>query len=380
MRTAALIVTLSLLGVLMVAGCPTTAPVDGGDEGTPTGGTDGTGGGDAGTGDSTGDDSSGGGGGSGTGDTPDQTASVATFLPTSVSLDIDELPEDEIDQTAQAFTPQNNYQRAVRSAATVVHRFQYLADRALALGATINTDLADEDQTQVSGSFTVAGPTFSYKADFAAFDIDGDGEADGSGNPVDTPIAVRMWVDRGTGYVRWLCALVDVKPSTDNFGRGELYLQPYALHNDTPSDVRIYINYDRTDETHRWNEAFVAGELHPEHRLATGTARVDVRASGSDTEKTVRTSYDFQDNPYGFETFRSAVHYLRGGAGLLVSAVSSGGQLQIGFENICVVLADQTLAQNGECDDYDTQDMTLLDVPTGTESDLPADFPEQPTF
>ena len=64
----------------------------------------------------------------------------------------------------------------------------------------------------------------------------------------------------------------------------------------------------------------------------------------------------------------------------LVSAVSTGGLLQIDYTDVCVDLAEQTLALEGECDGLDKQDMTLLDVPPESTADFPPGFPEEPTF
>ncbi len=312
----------------------------------------------------------------------DETAVLGAFLPGEVSLAIDELPEDEDDVTAESGNPvRNTYERVVRSAATVVHRFQRMADKALALGAEIRNDFTDPNQTQVEGSFIADGTLVTYKADFSAFDIDGDGTDDGSGNAVDTPVAVRVWVNRGNGYEQFLCALVTTKPTTDNFGAGQVYVYPYAALATAPDDVYIHVDYDRTDAGHKWNVAYVEGVLHPKHRVSIGTARVDVRTNASDqTEKTVRAAYQFNDNPYGFETFQSAVHYLRGGDGLLASAKAIGGLAQVEFTNVCVSLDDRTLATSGECDSFDTQDMTYLELPADGVADFPAAFPAVPTF
>lgn len=317
----------------------------------------------------------------GTTSTDDAAKSVAQFLPNAVSLEINELPEDsDADQTSSSGA-RNAYQRIVYSAATIVHRFHRLADAALALGATIQEDMTDPTQTQVTGTFDVEGQAVTYKADFAAFDFDGDGTADGSGTAVDLPVAVRIWVDRGSGFERFLCALVTQKPDTSSFGAGALYVRPFATHAWAPDGVQIFCQYDRTGAEHKWNQAYISGPIHPRYGLSTGLARVDVRISETaGTEKTVRGAYQFSANPYGFETFKAAAHYRVGGDALLLSAAVEHELADITLGSLCVDLAEQAGVTEGPCADFDTQDMTLLDVPTGAETAFPAEFPEAPTF
>jgi hypothetical protein len=310
---------------------------------------------------------------------------VRPFLPAALTLNVSELPEDADSATAKLSTQchldgRDLYDAVVRSAASVVLRFQHLADRALALAAVINEDLTDPNQTQVSGTFDVAGQTVTYKADFAAFDFDGDGTADGSGTARDLPVVVRIWTDRGTGFAPFLCALVTQRPAADNVGAGRLFLRPGAMHGDVPADVQFYVEYDRTDPAHQWNFAYVSGTVHPRHVLTGGVARIDVRTGSAGVEKTVRGAYQFAEDLYGFDTFRAAVHYLEGGAGMLASAEATGGIAQASFTNLCVNLLDRALATDGECADFDLQDMSLLDLPPDGATALPAGFPAQPTF
>src|SRR5207249_3208397 len=110
-------------------------------------------------------------------------------------------------------------ERTFRAAGFIVRKFQQFADRALALGAAIRNDIKDPTVTQVTG--TIAG--HAYVADFSAFDIDGDGTADGSGKINETPVAMRMWVSTDQGYQRFLCALVTTRPTTSNVGAGQVY-------------------------------------------------------------------------------------------------------------------------------------------------------------
>ncbi len=319
----------------------------------------------------------------GTTGTTSGTTAVAEFLPSAITLEISELPEDANDVTVNENEQvmRHMYDRVVRSSATIVHRFHRLADRALALGAAIRDDVTDPNDPTVSGTIRVAGVDVAYKADFAAFDFDGDGTADGSGNMVDLPVAVRIWTDRGDGYARFLCALISQKPSDENIGSGEFYVRPAAAHADAPTDVQVFVQYDRTDTAHKWNQAFISGKIHPRYGLTNGAARVDVRPDAAGAlEKTIRGSHDYDDNPYGFTTFQSAAHYVVGGTALLASAQATAGESEVSFTNVCVDLAERELLTDGSCDDFDTQDMEFLDVPTGDETAWPADFPEEPTF
>lgn len=319
----------------------------------------------------------------GTTDPNDTTAGTKpdAFLPTAVSLEIGELPEDADTASQSSQLLQNVHQRVVRSSATVIHRFHRAADHALQAAAALRDDMTSRSQTQVAGTFTVDDDEITYKADFAAFDIDGDGTVDGSGNAVTLPIALRIWTDVGNGYERFLCALITQKPTQTTFGAGQVYVMPSVVGPIAPTGMQLYVNYNRTGGAHRWNEAYVAGRVHPRYGVTIGRARVDVRVdNSSNTEKTVRAAYQFSENPYGFETFQSAAHYLVGGTGLLASAVATGGTAQAQFTNVCVDLQDQSLAVGGQCDSFDTQDMALLDVPTGAEANFPAAFAETPSF
>ncbi len=328
------------------------------------------------------------------GDTADITindegeAAVEKFLPEVVSLDIDELPEDEEDegaakrQTASGPGPGgfNIYEKVVRSSATIVHRFHRFADRTLAMAAAIRYDMDDPNQTQVEGTFWVHGIEVAYKADFAAFDIDGDGTPDGSGNAIDEPVALRMWTDLGEGWQPFFCALVTARPGDDNLGAGRIYVHPDAADPFAPAGVTLFVEYDRTDDAHQWNQAWVCGQVHPLYGLHHGTARVDLRSSDEEgLEKTVRSASEFEENPYGYTTFQSAAHWLLGGEGLLMAAHVLAGGAEATFDSVCVDLETRELSEEA-CTGFDTQDMTLLEIPAGNETDLPEDFPAEPTF
>src|ERR1051325_11490718 len=193
----------------------------------------------------------------GSGGTGTQSKQIPAFLPDGVTMDTSELPatgdptsRNKTDADMLNTTPA---QRTLEAATRIVENFHRMADHAVALGAKIQHDMTDPNQTQVQGTFNTPNGPVSYKADFSAFDFDGDGTPDGSGNAVDTPVAVRVWVDRGTGYQRLMCALVTTKPSTDNLGAGKTYVHPGAARTDDPGSFQVFVNWDRTDATHKWN-------------------------------------------------------------------------------------------------------------------------------
>jgi hypothetical protein len=313
-------------------------------------------------------------------------SAVAAFMPDSVSLDVNELPDEDSglsartkDDAAEGIT--TPFERTLRAAARIMHNFHRMADRSLALGARIRYDMTSPDQTQVSGTFTVQGQPVLYKADFAAFDVDGDGTPDGSGNAVDTPVAIRIWTDRGAGYGRFLCALVTVKPSGANLGAGRMFVRPDAVDANAEDDLQVYANWDRTDSAHKWNEAYITGRLLETLALSNGHQRVDVRTNAEEEiEKTVRSASNFTESPYGLNAYQASVHFKPGSGAALLSGLATGTGGSINFTDICVNLIDQSLATNGECDAFDVQDMAFIDFPTGSETAFPAAFPEQPTF
>ena len=298
-----------------------------------------------------------------------------------------ELPNEDnvsarVKDDASLPTPTTPYQKTLRAAARIIYNFHALADRMAALAYVIHHDMTSPTQTQVQGTFTIAGKAVSYKADFGKFDINGDGTPDGSGNAVDVPIAVRVWADSGNGYQRLMCALITTKPSADNFGAGQLYAKPSAARSDAPGNVQFYVNWDRTDPSHKWNEAFVTGDMATGLTVQNGHHRVDVRteASSNSIEKTVRSADNLATNPYGLQTYQSSVHFEPGSGYALLSGLASGTGGSFSFTNVCADLVNQAVATNGECNAFDTQDMPFINAPTGTEMNFPADFPATPTF
>lgn len=310
-------------------------------------------------------------------------AAVEAFLPADITLDIDELPSDE---DSAKIVPRDDvdpsgHRSSTRLTTNVIVAFQTLAARAMAVGASIREDLTNAAQAQVEAGFDIDGVEVGYKADFAAFDMDGDGFVEGSGSATEEPVAIRVWVNRGAGYERFFCALVTVRPSTDNIGAGTLMVRPAAVIDTAADDLQVLAQWDRTEADHRWNEAVIEGPLRQDTVITSARASVDVRDySDGSMEKTVRLSGNLAVNPYGFTTFAAAAHYRRGGEGLLLSALASGGVFPIIFSNVCVNILTQALAIGGECGGFDLQDMNLLDAPAIGDAAFPADFPEAPTF
>lgn len=309
-------------------------------------------------------------------------------LPDAVTLDISEVGDEETnaakmknDEAARC-TGDPAIDHTLRAGAVVMHGFHRLADRAMALGARIRLDIDDPTQTQVEGMFPVLGGVVNYKADFAAFDIDGDGVVDGSGMANVEPVALRIWTDNGAGYQRFLCALVTTRPSTSNVGAGEVFTQPSAAVPDAPADFFAHVIYDRTDPAHKWNEAFTTGRMRSNVQMSSARHRVDVRTNASDQiEKTIRSTTTFTQHPLGFADYSFAGHFQRGGQAVLLSGLSTGGTIQVNFNNVCVDLSTCAVDGGGTaCAGFDTQDMTFLTPATAADLMFPADFPETPTF
>jgi len=311
---------------------------------------------------------------------------VASFLPDDISLDISELPDSDTatgkaSNSDLAITGVSAYDKTLRATGAIMHAFHRMANKAFALGAAVKQDIDDINTNQVADTITVNGVEVAYRADFSAFDIDGDGTSDGSGKINQEPVALRMWVDRGNGFERFLCALVSTRPTTANIGAGQVYVKPNAANGNLFADLMIYNKWDRTDAAHKWNEAFVSGQVRPNYVMSTGHQRVDIRTQTDGTvEKTVRSTSNFTSSPFGFDTYSFSSHWKKGAGAVLISGLSTGGTAQVDFSGVCVNLTDRALATAGECDGFDTQDVTFLTAPVGTEANFPADFPAQPTF
>lgn len=314
----------------------------------------------------------------------DPTARVAQLFPESIALDISELPDDSTDPGAKNAPQVTEYlgiRRTLAASATIIGAFHNLADRSLALARRISIDMSDPAQVQVQGTFFADLQPVLYKADFAAFDVDGDGVSDGSGNAVDLPVAVRIWTDRGEGYTQFLCALITTKPSLENLGAGRMFVRPNAARADAYADFQFQAVWDRTDAAHKWNEAYLTGQVAPQYAMSIGYKRVDTRTYADESvEKTVRSNSSLTMSYAGFEEYNFASHFRRFEPYVLLDAESSGGALQISLEDMCVDLMLGQVNEAGACDGFDLTDFTPLAEPGGDEPMFPAAFPAEPTF
>lgn len=318
------------------------------------------------------------------GEAVDPTAKVAQLFPESIALDISELPDDSTDpggKSAPQVTEYLGIRRTLAASATIIGAFHNLADRSLALARRISIDMTDPAQVQVQGTFLADFQPVLYKADFSAFDIDGDGIADGSGNAVDLPVAVRIWTDRGEGYSQFLCALVTTKPSLENLGAGRMFVRPHAARADAYADFQFQAVWDRTNPAHKWNEAYLTGQVAPQYAMSISYKRVDTRTYEDESvEKTVRSNSSLTMSYAGFEEYDFASHFRRFDPYVLLDAVSTGGTLEIALDDVCVDLMLAQVNEEGACDGLDLTDFTPLAEPSGDEPLFPAGFPAQPTF
>lgn len=309
-------------------------------------------------------------------------SAVGDIFPNSLSLDTGALPDDSNSkQDLNSQVSQNVYRRTLISTGAVLNAFHRYADRAVLVAKKIQAKITDPNQTNVTGSFLLNGVSVSYKADFSAFDIDGDGTPDGSGTAAVDPVAVRMWVDRGAGYQPFLCALITHRPANGNLGAGVIYAHPNAVFA-TAADTFYYsLNWDRTDSSHKWNVANLTGRVREFYTLTTGVYRVDQRLESDNTiNKTVRANAQFTDTNVRVSHLDDSVIFRSGSGKARMTSASSDGAIDISITDACVDLTSFSEVKDGSCDAFDTQDAALLPDPSGTETTLPADFPATPTF
>ncbi len=314
---------------------------------------------------------------------------IAQFMPGDVTLDVGELPDGDSAKSINSAMAQPDVQRrsnALNTCGGVVHGFHRAAARALALGAAIRNDMTSPDNIRVAGEFTVGSRTVAYLADFSAFDFDGDGNPDGSGNAVDVPVALRIWADRGDGYQQFLCALITVKPTEStngepgHLGAGRAYVRPASPREDESADLQIFMAWDRTNPAHKWNDAYISGNLGGRLNFESSHHRVDHRTYEDEhVEKTVRSSANFAENPFNFETFKSSAHFSRGAPAALFSVEATGSNVTISFTDQCVNFESSELDAEA-CADFDTSDVGFIAEPQGDETAFPSGFPADPTF
>ncbi len=349
---------------LAMGGC---APTNSGDE---------TGGGSNNGSDTSGGDSSGG----------DDTSNSDVFdiegLFPDPSIDVDDADGELATAKASNTSRLGDGQiRTVRAGVAITNAFQFAAFEAFALARQIRRDVTSADQTYAVGELSLAdGTSVPYIADFSAFDIDGDGAADGSGNVRDVPVAVRIWTDNGSGYQRFLAAVIEERRTATHLGQGRFFVHPNAAIADRPADLQIAMAWDRNGDTQRWNEGYATGEVTDGYGLQAGAMRVDLISTGSASlEKTIRANNVYTNSPLDFETYKLSLHYaVRRPIVALISAESTGSALvDANFSNQCVRL-DGSEPEADACASLDTSNVAFLDTPTGSEADFPADFGEDP--
>ncbi len=354
---------------LAMGGC---GPID--TSGDETGGSDTTNDSGSNGDDSGGDDSDG-------GDTSSDIYDIESLFP-DPTIDVDDADDELATAKSNNASKLGDGQiRTVRAGVAITNAFQFAAFEALALARQVRNDVTSAAQTYAVGELKLAdGTSVPYIADFSAFDIDGDGVADGSGNVQDVPVAVRMWADNGSGYQRFLAAVIEERRTPTHLGQGRFFVHPNAAISERPADLQIAMAWDRNGDSHRWNEGFVSGQLSDDYAFEIGAARVDLRSGGeANLEKTIRSNSLFTASPLNFETYKLSVHY---GITLpivaLISAESTGSTLvDANFSGQCVML-NGSEPEADACALFDTSDVDFLETPTGSEADFPADFSEEP--
>ncbi len=326
----------------------------------------------------------GGGSGGATGGSSGTATAAKPIFPDSIAIDISDLPDEKEGGTPKSLSNAQSldyftYRRTILASTAIVNAFHRLADRSLLLANEITDDMASPDDSQVQGVLFDQGRQVLYKADFSPFDFDGDGAADGSGRVDTVPVAVRIWTDRGQGFERFKCALITSLPTDSHLGAGEMVTHPNAAIEEAADTLQWYVQWDRTGDTHRWNEAYITGRARDDYSVEKAVHRVDAALDANGVfEKTVRSNATFLQSPLSYDTYAFSALF-RASAGLALLSAETTGDFQVSFSNICVDLLQQQVSE-GACDDLDPTYMNFLPTPSGEETAFPADFPEQPTF
>lgn len=310
----------------------------------------------------------------------------ADVLPSGLTLDISEFPDDDVapdtaKSAAEDRTFPSDHARVCHAAGAILHGFHRLLDRGLALAAALNDDLVDPTNPHLEGSFEVFDRVVQYKADFSAFDIDGNGTPDGSGQFDIEPVALRLWVlaDDGTAS-RWLCGLITTRATPDNAGAGQVYLQPGVVHPLVNPDFHVHALWDRTNPMHKWNEAYTVGRLRVNVDTTAGHHRVDVETLADDTvQKTVRSTTAISNSDFLFSELRYAGRTIRGSGVALVNTEAIGTP-NVLVTGLCVSLEQCDPVPGDQCSSIDPTGMDFLPASAGGETDWPTDFPDSPTF
>ncbi|HKQ50011.1 MAG TPA: hypothetical protein VJZ71_18190 [Phycisphaerae bacterium] len=316
----------------------------------------------------------------------DEPTPGASVLPSGLTLDISEFPDDDVaPDTAKSAAEDrvfpSEHARVCHAAGAILHGFHRLLDRGLLLAAAINDDLVAPTNPHLEGSFEVSDRVVQYKADFSAFDIDGDGTADGSGQFDTEPVAIRLWVlaDDGTPS-RWLCGLITTRATPDNAGAGQVFLQPGVVHPLVNPDFKVHAQWDRTNPMHKWNEAYTVGRLRVNVDASAGHHRVDVETLAENTvQKTVRSTTTIADSDFLFSELRYAGRTNRGSRVALVNTEALGTP-NVLVTGLCVSLEQCEPVPGDQCGSIDPSNMDFLPASSGGATDWPADFPDNPTF
>lgn len=314
--------------------------------------------------------------------TPVATAPRSEILPDGLTLDIGEFPDDTSDPDSPAGRPFDTAtERACVAGGALTHGFHRLLDRGLGLAAVINNDATDPNSPYVQGTInTTAGPV-SYKADFSPFDMDGDGVADGSGRWDTAPLAIRMWVIDDTGTVqRFIAALITARPTSLNAGAGSMYMQPGVVHPNVNDDFRIYVQWDRTDATYRWNQAHTVGTIRGNIAVSAAHHLVEhVLLADGTLQKTIRSTAEIASTDLDLLELRFSARTIVD-AGVAVVKATGAGTASVSVENICIQTPTCDLLEAEACAGVTTADLAYLGTPTPEEADWPTAFPAEPTF
>ncbi len=321
------------------------------------------------------------------------TANVGTaVLPASLSLDISDFPDDTTNPDARIVNGATDsaaetgrdfahpHERPCRAAGAILHGYHRQLDRGMALAAWINRDLTDPENPFVEGTIPAGGRNWTYKADFSAFDFDGDDTLDGSGRFDTAPVAIRVWISKDDGPQRFLAALITALPEPEHPGAGALYIQPGVLHPRINADFMAYNLWDRTDSADRWSEAYTVGRLRRNIDAVAGHHRIEIVTLNDDSiQKTVRTTTTINESDFDISEFQIAARTVRG-LGVALINTEIAGTPDDSVIGRCISLTECGPADADDCADISTDGMEFLDPAVGDETDWPVDFPQEPTF
>jgi hypothetical protein len=334
----------------------------------------------------------------------DGTGDVAKILPESVRLDLAELgvsgnaapppsgqdkPPEPPPPTQPTSQPQDFLDIATRETDRTMNQLDEIMRRF----SQINALVTAADLTQVAGTITwdtrvesgMPGPGGSrvpnpgsgtgesreIKVDFSPFDFDGDGVADGSGQPLVAPVALRVWVTDAAGaFQPAACGLISVLPTDENEGAGELLTLSYARNGDGDIARIRWSQADSADQVlETWDEHPQGGgnwghsSFLVEHRVVEGM-----------TEKTVKSTIDVQFVAARFlDAAKAAV--VRGADGTTYEQLQSNPPA-LEYRD----MTTREIATPEDALNVSTEDFDVLALPDVAGFNWPDDFPVTPTF